>query len=58
MRFTLAGGGGGLGEGRGKERAFVSRDSVAEVQTSREFERRPVAVGASTMTRRGYARAR
>lgn len=43
----------GVGEGKQRERGYSCRAiTVAEVQTSREFERRPVAVRASTTTRR------
>lgn len=40
---------GGVGEGKQRERGYSCRTiTIAEVQTSREFERQPVAVRAST----------
>lgn len=47
----------GVGEGYQRERGHSCRAiTIAEVQTSREFERRPVAVRASTTTRRSLVR--
>lgn len=53
MRFAPTAEGASVGEERGKVHS-CRVITVAEVQTSREFERRPVAVDASTTTRRWF----